>query len=343
MAVSACASTIAGNASMGGASARPSGVAPTASQPTTLPSGQPSGQQPSNSPTAQSGAAQYRTVDPCSFFTKSAFNDLGQTVTPTVATADYSSCSLSVSVTGASPRDIQSWSVYLDMGGSYSQPSDYKTRYSIPVQQTQQNGVPIVSGSDPTAGCLRGFSLPDSTSVVMVAKPTNSSTKGDPCKVAAAALNSALQSYRNNSLTQLQLSPGSIAAVDPCAAFTAAATRVVSGGTAKPIGEHGCQWSNQQSSVSVNLQSTDWPPSFLAGAPTQSLTLSGHAVEYAGQAMNGRSLVTAYLDMGASVVGPQGSHDAVTLTLIRFGGGGGSIEQQVTQFFTTSLPGLPKR
>jgi len=338
-----CASSIAGKATPQGAAAPTGGGAtstsggPTASGtvPTTGSSG-------STAPTTTGGqSSDFRTVDPCSFFAKDAFDGLGKNVTASVLTADYSTCSLNVQVTGASPRDLSDWTVALDMGSSFTSTGQYTSRYSIPVQETQVQGTTTYAGSGGSVGCLRAFNLADGTTVVITAKPVNSATKGDPCQAGDDGLNSALTAFKAGRLARLNLPANSPANINACSAFVASAAKLVSA-QPNPSGEHGCQWSSAQVAVTVTVESNSWPPLVLPGASPKSFTLSGHAVSYTDASMGGRSLVDGYLDLGTSPVGEQGNHDVVHALLVQFSGGAPG-QQELTTFFTAALPNLPKR
>jgi len=256
-----------------------------------------------------------------------------------VSAADYSTCGLSVQVTGKSA--VAAWTVALDMARSFKSASEYTSRYSIPVQSTQVQGTTTYAGSGGSVGCLRAFNLPDSTTVVITAKPVNSATKGDPCPVADDGLNSALSAFTAGRLTRLNLPANSPVNTDVCSAFSASAAKLLSA-QAQPSGEHACQWSSAQVAVTATVESSSWPPLVLPGSSPKGFALSGHAVSYTDTSMGGRSLVDGYLDLGTSEVGMQGNHDVVHALLVQFSGGGPG-QQELTQFFTAALPKLPKR
>ncbi|HVX42614.1 MAG TPA: hypothetical protein VHC49_01950 [Mycobacteriales bacterium] len=226
---------------------------------------------PTAGPTSPA-SSRFRTVDPCSFLLKNAFDRLATQVSGQVNNSEYSSCGLLI--TGISHGHPISWDIDIDASSYFTTPSQLGTLDQVQISSKQVGGQTVWEGQSQQEGCLRALQLPDQKVTLIL------SAKGkiQECPAADGVLASALHVISSKSEKQLTLAKQALGSADICAEFgPKVAPFIKSQAAGEQDGLHGCLWKNGTTTVMVQLSGATWPPTeFTSGA--QKATANGHPV-----------------------------------------------------------------
>lgn len=248
MAVSGCASRVAGVA-------QPIGAGP----------------DQSTGATTASELGDPRTTDACQFAPQDAFKPLAPKFKLDHTLSTYGTCyfSLVLADTSTPPKVTAGYLLSVETETGLASPDDYLKKFQVSVTAKQVDGRTVYSGTgEKDVGCVRGVTLAGNQAIVLSAKNSSSYPDADPCPTADAMLTGALAVLKSGNLKHNPFPTGSAGDVDLCSTLTSVASAALGGAaTVTPTGFYGCSWVKGHDYVSILLSSDGWPPQFKLGTP----------------------------------------------------------------------------
>jgi len=303
-----CTTTKAGSPSIAG----PTGSSAATQSSGTVPSSAPAA---TNAPPNTSGF-NYRTVDPCSFLAKNAFDQLIKNQTGEVTFSDYSNCQLSIA--GLAGTKAVAWGIVIDMSATFTTAAELQAIEQTQVSTKKVQGTAIFEGISRAAGCLRAFQLPY-VNATLVLKAKGKSLQ---CEAADAMLTSALKAVSTGDGDPLKLPANSLGAADICAHFLPQATSLLGSDlTGQAYGVHGCRWTTSAQVVMLaSLVASRWPPASFPPAAKKSAA-SGHPVLSVINVADKGVYAQGAVNFEAGTVGEQGTTDVFSVICTAQGSG----------------------
>lgn len=255
-------------------------------------------------------------VDGCSFLHDDAFASLEDHAELRGVTPGYRSCAAGVKLRGAgtSSTGTQSIDISLDVYRGLHTASDYEKfhKKKASFHKTEVRGFEVFEGKTrpyrdkKRYACQRGITVGNHSVSVEAIPPKHTSV--DVCRVADAAMNSAISTLQQGKVGHADVPRNSPARKDLCRTLDKPVKQVL-GGQAKP--KHGkllsqCRWrASDHSTASAIVIAAAWPPALVKDPyyGFKKTSVGGKKTYCAAEKRHGRLGETCLVEYGAAPLG----------------------------------------